>query len=90
MKKYPAYDFECGGNISLDIIPKGCGKGQIAHRLRQKYPNDKIIFLGDRTYAGGNDYALAAELLKLENTQVVQVENPSEVLNYLKEKGENL
>jgi len=83
-EKYPAYDFECGGNISLDIIPKGCGKGQIAHDLRQKYPNEKIIFLGDRTYAGGNDYALAAELLKLGNAQVVQVANPDEVLNYLK------
>lgn len=85
--KYPAYDFECGGNISLDIIPKGCGKGQIAHHLRGKYPNDKIIFLGDRTYAGGNDYVLAAELLKLGNTQVVQVENPSEVLIYFKKEG---
>ena len=85
-EKYPAYDFECGGNISLDIIPKGCGKGQIAYHLREKYPNDKIIFLGDRTYEGGNDYALAAELLKMENTEVVQVENPDEVLNYLKKK----
>ena len=82
--KYPDYDFECGGNISLDIIPKGCGKSQIAHHLRKLYPDDKIIFMGDRTYEGGNDYALAHELSLMENTQVVQVENPNDVLSFLK------
>lgn len=81
--KYPQYDFECGGNISLDIIPQGCGKGQIAHHLRNQYPNDKIIFFGDRTYEGGNDYALAHELSTMENSQVVQVDNPNDVIKCL-------
>lgn len=83
-EKYTDYDFECGGNISLDIIPKGCGKSQIAHHLRKNYPDDKIIFMGDRTYEGGNDYALAHELSLMANTQVVQVENPNDVLSFLK------
>lgn len=82
-KKYPQYDFELGGNISIDIIPNGCGKGQIAHHLREQYQSEKIIFLGDRTFEGGNDYALAHELSLMENTQVVQVENPTEVINFL-------
>ena len=82
-KKYPEYDFELGGNISIDIIPKGCGKGQIAHHLRNTYPNEKIVFMGDRTFPGGNDYALAHELNTMDNTQVVQVENPKEVLENL-------
>lgn len=82
-KKYPDYDFECGGNISLDIIPKGCGKGQIAHHLRKSYPNEKIIFFGDRTFPGGNDYALAHELQMMDNTEVIQVENPDEVIQKL-------
>ena len=82
-KKYPEYDFELGGNISIDIIPKGCGKGQIAHHLRKCYPNEKIVFMGDRTFPGGNDYALAHELQTMENTQVIQVENPKEVLDNL-------
>ena len=82
-EKYPEYDFECGGNISLDIIPKGCGKSQIAHNLREKCPNEKIIFMGDRTYLGGNDYALAHELSTMDNTQVIQVENPNDVIKYL-------
>ena len=82
-EKYPEYDFECGGNISLDIIPKGCGKGQIAHHLRKEYPNEKIIFMGDRTFPGGNDYALAHELEIMNNTEIIQVENPDEVLQNL-------
>lgn len=82
-EKYPQYDFECGGNISLDIIPKGCGKGQIAHHLRDNFPKEKIIFFGDRTYEGGNDYALAHELELMDNTLVVQVDTPNDVLKYL-------
>ena len=88
-EKYTDYDFELGGNISIDIIPKGCGKGQIGYYLRKIYPYNKIIFLGDRTMPGGNDYALASELKNMDNTKVVQVENPDEVLDFLlnKDKG---
>lgn len=82
-KKYPEYNFELGGNISIDIIPKGCGKGQIAHHLRTEYPNEKLVFLGDRTVKGGNDYELACAFREYENTEVVQVKNPDEVLKYL-------
>lgn len=82
-EKYPDYDFEVGGNISIDIIPKGCGKGQIAHHLREQYPNEKIIFFGDRTFPGGNDFTLAYELGLLDNTLVVQVDNPNDVLAFL-------
>ena len=28
--RYPQYDFVLGGSISIDIVKKGCGKGQIA------------------------------------------------------------
>ena len=87
MAKYPDYEFELGGNISIDIIPKGCGKGQIGYYLRKIYPYNKIIFLGDRTMPGGNDYALAYELKNMENTKVVQVDNPDEVLDFLLNRG---
>ena len=43
-KLFPEYEISVGGSISMDITPKGCGKGQIAKHLRQTYPNDKIIF----------------------------------------------
>lgn len=83
MDKYPALEITLGGAISVDITPKGCGKGQIAHHLRNKYPSEKIIFLGDRTMPGGNDYELASELSKYDNTSIIQVEGPEEILRIL-------
>lgn len=82
-KLFPQYEFSVGGSISIDITPNGCGKGQIATHLRAQYPNEKIIFFGDKTFEGGNDYDLAHALLKLPNTKVVQVSDPKDVLSFL-------
>ena len=82
--RYPQYDFSLGGTISIDITLKGCGKGQVAGHLRQRFPSEQIIFFGDKTFPGGNDYELASALAKIENTQVVQVANPQDVLDFLK------
>ena len=82
-QRYPEYDFSLGGNISIDIVKKGCGKGQIAKELRTAYPSEEIVFLGDRTFEGGNDYELACALREYQGTKVVQVANPDEVLLYL-------
>ncbi len=81
--QYPQYDFLLGGNISIDIVKKECGKGQIGRDLRQKFPHAKLIFFGDKTFPGGNDYELAKCLMEMDNTKVVQVENPDELLKYL-------
>lgn len=82
-ERFPELEITVGGSISIDITPKGYGKGQIAARLRDAYPDEDIIFFGDRTFPGGNDYELASELLKLERTNVVQVSGPQEVLEKL-------
>lgn len=82
-EKYPELEISVGGEISIDITPHGGGKGQIAHRIRESYPTEEIIFIGDRTEPGGNDYALASELMKYENTRVIQVTGPDEVLEFL-------
>jgi len=87
-KKFPQYEISVGGSISMDITPRGCGKGQIAAHLRQQYPEDKIIFFGDKTFVGGNDYELAHALSLLDNTQVVQVNSPADVLMYLQNMPE--
>jgi phosphomannomutase len=86
-KEFPEYDIAVGGSISMDITPKGCGKGQIAAHLRQTYPDEEIVFFGDKTFVGGNDYELAQALRQLENTEVVQINAPEEVLMYLKNNG---
>lgn len=83
LKKYPQLEVTVGGSISIDITPQGHGKGQIATQLRKEYPDEEIVFFGDRTFPGGNDYELASELMKMEHTQVVQVNGPQSVLEFL-------
>ena len=82
-QKFPEYETSVGGKISIDIVMKGCGKEQIATRIREAHPHDKIIFIGDRTEKGGNDYALAEALRTMDNTEVVAVQSPDDVLKYL-------
>lgn len=83
-EKFPNYETSVGGKISLDIVEKGCGKGQIALKIRELYPDYEIIFLGDRTQKGGNDYPLAQTLKAMDKTEVVAVTSPDDVLAYLK------
>ena len=81
--KYKEYDFLLGGSISIDIVKKGFGKEQIAKELRKLYKQDKIIFFGDKTFKGGNDYELASALKEYSNTDVVQVNSPKDLENIL-------
>lgn len=83
LKKYPQLEVTVGGSISIDITPQGHGKGQIATQLRKEYPDEEIVFFGDRTFPGGNDYELASELMKMDHTRVVQVNGPQSVLEFL-------
>ncbi len=85
--KYSQYNFLLGGTISIDIVKKSCGKEQIAEDLRLKNPNSRLVFFGDRTFKGGNDYELAYKLSQMENTKTVQVDSPEELLKIL-EHGE--
>ena len=86
LKEFPDLDIAVGGSISMDITPKGCGKGQIARHLRATYPNDEIVFFGDKTFPGGNDFELAHELSLLDNTKTVQIDVPDMVLKYLQNR----
>ena len=60
--KFKDLDAVIGGQISIDIYPKGMDKSQIIEHIEdieEKYCPDKYIFIGDRTMEGGNDYPLA-------------------------------
>lgn len=83
-KLYPQYKFEIGGAISIDIVPNGFGKVQVADKLREMYPTKKIIFFGDKTEKGGNDYEVARRLVELGNSEIVEIQKPDDVLDYLK------
>lgn len=80
---YPNYEISVGGNISIDIVPHGFGKEQVISQIRKKHSKSKIIFLGDRTEKGGNDYLLTQALSSIENTEVISVTGPEQTLEFL-------
>lgn len=85
---FKEYDISIGGMISMDITPKGYGKEQVAEKLRAKFPAEKIIFFGDKTFEGGNDYTLAQAVLKSGNSSVVQVSGPDVTKEFLLTNGD--
>ena len=66
---YPGVDPVVGGQISIDIYPKGMDKSQVLNVIEQErlVPPNEYIFIGDGIKNGGNDYPLA-ELM--DNTEI--------------------
>ena len=69
-------DAVIGGQISIDIYPKGNDKSQILDIIKQEklVQPDEYIFIGDRTEQGGNDYPLAKLMSKTDNCSYHQTE----------------
>ena len=57
--KFPELEATVGGQISIDIYPKGQNKAQVLDDLI-----GPITFFGDKCEPGGNDYPIAYELEK--------------------------
>ena len=81
--KFPELDAVIGGQISIDIAPKGNDKSQVIDvvkkqpfRVIPRY-EDEFIFIGDRTMEGGNDYPLAKVMKEMDDCQVFQAGEPS-------------
>jgi len=55
---FPDIEFDIGGQISIDIYPKGKNKSQIIDTMSFKEPDDYIYFFGD-SIIFGNDKSLA-------------------------------
>jgi phosphomannomutase len=53
---YPNLDFAIGGEISIDIYPKGKDKSQVLDDM-----SGKTIFFGDKCGSGGNDEIIASK-----------------------------
>lgn len=79
-ENYPTLNASVGGSISIDILEEGCDKGQVVNHLVNAGAQ-KIIFVGDRCYPGGNDWGIIREL-KTSNLafEWYQVESPKETL----------
>ena len=56
--RYPAVDASIGGEISVDLYPKGNDKSQVLKYLSNMEAFSSFVFVGDSTQEGGNDYAI--------------------------------
>lgn len=84
LEKYlPDYTIEIGGLTSIDIRPKGIDKAygvkKIADHL--SVPLNKILFIGDAIYVGGNDYSTT----QLSEINIKNVSGPTETKKIIKE-----
>jgi len=70
-----------GGQISIDIAPKGNDKSQVLKHIIKEQPNKKYFFVGDRTMVGGNDYPLANLMNNTDDCYSFQVGKPSYKFN---------
>ena len=52
--RYPRLQFDVGGEISIDIYPKGKDKSQVIDHMK-----DATVFFGDKCEQGGNDYTIS-------------------------------
>jgi phosphomannomutase len=86
-RRWPELDAVIGGQISIDIYPKGMDKSQILDVIKQErlVQPDEYIFIGDRTMRGGNDYPLAKLMEKTDNCSYHQTENWEQTMQILKD-----
>jgi phosphomannomutase len=52
--RHPELEFSIGGEISIDVYPKGKDKSQILTDM-----TGETVFFGDSCHKGGNDYCIA-------------------------------
>ena len=86
-------DAVIGGQISIDIYPKGNDKSQVLDVIEQErlVKPDEYIFIGDKIENGGNDYPLAKLMEETNNCKYFQTEGPEqtmEILQWLQIDGE--
>ena len=84
--KFKDLDAVIGGQISIDIYPKGMDKSQIIEHIEdieEKYCPDKYIFIGDRTMEGGNDYPLAKLMTEKSFRDFYQTKGPEQTQKIL-------
>lgn len=75
--RYPDLDFSIGGEISIDIYPKGKDKSQVLDDM-----TGETVFFGDKCNTGGNDHLIATKSDKYYN-----VSDHIDTFNIMREMG---
>ena len=78
---FPSIEAVVGGEISIDIYPKGRDKSQILSDMI-----GDTIFFGDKCYRGGNDYSISCRAT--ETYHVADWEQTSDILAVLNKLDE--
>lgn len=69
--------FSIGGQISVDVFPKGWDKTYCLQFVKDSY--ERILFFGDKTMKGGNDF----EIYNHELTESYTVTSPEDTIEKL-------
>ena len=87
MQRFRDYEANVGGQISIDVTPRGCNKSQVFDELTARYPGRRMAFFGDNMHLGGNDRPLGDAITQggLEN-KVFVVEDYFDTWKILREK----
>jgi phosphomannomutase len=80
--KYPNIEFKIGGEISIDIQPRGKNKSLASKYIRANI-GGRMMFFGDRVCEGGNDYDIAKDITDNNDGEVFAVAGPQETMGIL-------
>ena len=80
-KTFPDLEAKLGGQISIDIQPKGRNKSQASKWVRKNL-SGKIIFFGDKCTPEGNDYDIYVDVKK-NGGESYSVKSPLDTLKLL-------
>lgn len=79
-KEFKQYKLQCviGGQISIDVFPVGWDKTYCLNHVKE----GTIVFFGDMTAEGGNDY----EISRHPRVKGITVKNPDDTFNKVNEE----
>ena len=80
-KQLPGFEVRRGGLTSIDVTHKGIDKAYGIRQIKKvlSIPIQKMIFIGDALYPGGNDYAA-----KRTGVQCIAVRGPADTKKIIK------
>ena len=84
-KQFSDLQTAIGGQISIDIYPKGLNKSVIANDLNEEY---ELYFYGDKCHHGGNDYPLSMIIELGHYGKSFNVKDWNETMEHLKKEEE--